>query len=240
MEYDPSQKHDSREFLFDFVNIWMPQLRDHVAISTTQIMMCKDVNCNRYDYLRSEDTILLSLSGAFNTIQEGIDNYFRDTLMDKSVCEKCSRNDSTYMVKNVRKVNPTLFVHNVDAHQLNLEKILVFERKTYYLIAFNIAKGFSEQERHYTAVRKINGEWMEFDDSKVRKYFFENLQHWTTPYILLYVTLDYLPTTNVTASTPIFDSPEFESWIIPNPTVRFKSFICNPTNYKYFKNSNKS
>ena len=159
------KKQDSREFMFNFINLHFPDLRALIQLEYTQYLTC--TVCQNVSS-RNDMDIMLSMPTHCQSVQQFMDLFFGQDLVEdfhcscKSVCNQVARRIGNKFPK-------ILMIHNINGHGVTINEDINLLVVKYFLLGFIKVYGRRDNTRHYTCVRRHQGQWCEFDDEKIKK-----------------------------------------------------------------------
>ena len=176
-----------------------------MALTYRKYSMCP--KCETYSEMKPETEIMITINSSCDSIQEGLNRYFGDELIDDCICDICGNKATLLTEKVVQENPPVLAIHNLDGHHLLVNNTVKIFKETFYLLGYILIEGFTDETRHYMTVRRVGREFKLFDDNKIYDYDYnESVRN--AAYIALYHTFTEQPDASSAASQPVFPGPQ--------------------------------
>ena len=181
-EYNLSKQIDAKNFLFQVLD----QLKEE-SNTISRTFIGTKISTMRCNYYRHEQVIntdvpvfnlgIIRFSGYYN-IQDYVNDYLYDEKRDQSsnnfYCPSCAR--EVYGEKSTKFVNAKavcLYIDNSNFPSVNIEKNkqLCIDEKMYDLacVVQRLPAQYDSTLGHFITFRKVQGRWIEFNDSNVKE-----------------------------------------------------------------------
>ena len=132
---------------------------------------------------------LLTMGDETKAAAEGLHAYLHPEIIEEYRCGRCKFKGDCVAQREITQVPKLLVLLNGRGERLKVNASLQLLFMQYRLVSVIQMQGTSDLARHFMTIRKINNEWVKFDDSRRRYTDIEDEE--IEAYVMMYERQDY-------------------------------------------------